>query len=434
MPTIPGTHLENIFALHGLEHAEGIRSNLSERRAKDVLIVGGGLIGVEMTESLVLAGCRVTLVEMRPQLLPILDWEMAELVRTHFESKGVRVVLNTRVTGFEGDGRIQQVLTEKGVFPADMVIMGVGVRPNVTLAAEAGLKLGASGAIKVNDHMCTSDPDIYAAGDCVECVDLITRRPCYAPFGSTANKQGRVAAINMCGGDARFPGVLSTTICKVFDYTVARTGLTEKQAGESGYQTVSTFTPALDRAHFMPGAATIVIKLVGDAKTRKLLGIQAVGPGEAAKRVDVAVAAMTGGLTADDISNLDPCYAPSYSDAMDNIHTACNVMKNKLDGRMTGITPMEVRRRLSASEDIVLLDVRTHAEFDEARIEGARHIPLGALRGRLDELPADKEIITFSRVSLSAYEAAIILKAHGFQKVKVMDGGMAMWSYANVEE
>jgi len=434
VPTIPGTHLENIFALHGLEHAEGIRSNLSERRAKDVLIVGGGLIGVEMTESLVLAGCRVTLVEMRPQLLPILDREMAELVRTHFESKGVRVVLNTRVTGFEGDGRVQQVLTENGVFPADMVIMGVGVRPNVTLAAEAGLELGATGAIKVNDHMCTSDPDVYAAGDCVECVDLITRRPCYAPFGSTANKQGRVAAINMCGGDARFPGVLSTTVCKVFDYTVARTGLTEKQARESGYQTVSTFTPALDRAHFMPGAATIVIKLVGDAKTKKLLGIQAVGPGEAAKRVDVAVAAMTGGLTLDDISNLDLCYAPSYSDAMDNIHTACNVMKNKLDGRMIGITPMEVRRKLRASEDIVLLDVRTHAEFDEARIEGARHIPLGALRGRLDELPADKEIITFSRVSLSAYEAAIILKAHGFQKVKVMDGGMAMWSYANVEE
>lgn len=202
VPNIRGVHLKNILTLHGVEHAERIRSSLAEGRAKDVTIVGGGLVGTMMAESLVLAACRVTLVEVLPQLLPTLDWEMAELVRRHLEGKGVRVMLSTRVTGFEGEGRVRRVLTEKGTFPADMVIIGIGVRPNVKLAAEAGVELGRTGAIKVNDQMRTSDPDIYAAGDCVESLNMITGRPYYMPLGSTANKQGRVAAIGICGGDA----------------------------------------------------------------------------------------------------------------------------------------------------------------------------------------------------------------------------------------
>jgi len=435
VPRIPGVHLENIFTLHGIQHAEGIKAELAQSRAKDVTIVGGGLIGVEMAESLVSAGCRVTLLEMRSQLLPqILDPEMAELVRAHFESKGVRVMLNTRVTGFEGDGKIRRVVTERqDSFPADMVIMGVGVRPNVALAREAGLELGKTGAIKVDEHMRTSDPDIYAAGDCVECIDLITSRPCYVPLGSTANKQGRVAAINICGGDDIFPGIVGTTVCKVFDYTVARAGLTERHAKQLGFDVVTALTPGLDRAHFMPNAAMIITKLIGDARSGRLLGIQVVGPGEAAKRVDVAVAAMTAGMSVDAVSKLDLCYAPSYSDALDNLHTACNVMRNKLQGHMVGISPAEVRSRLQAGEDILLLDVRSHAELDEARIEGAVHIPIGALRGRLGELPRDREIVVFSRVSLSAYEASFILRAAGFENVKVMDGGITMWPHASSE-
>jgi len=431
LPVIPGAYLENVYSLHGLEHAEGIKGTLADGRAKDVAIVGGGLIGVETTEALVEAGCRVTLVEMRPQVLPALDWEMADMVRRRLESNGVRVMLNTRVIGFEGEGKVRRVLTESGAFPAEMVIMGVGVRPNVTLAQQAGLELGSTGAIHTDDRMCTSDPDIYAAGDCVECCDLMTGEPTYVPLGSTANKQGRVAAVNICGGDDRFPGVLGTTLCKVFDDTVAWAGLTEWRARERGLSTFTTLTPGLDRAHFMPDAALIVIKLVADAQTRRLLGIQVVGPGEAAKRLDVAVTAMTAGMTVDQVSNLDLGYAPSYSEALDNIHTACNVMRNKLDGHMVGITPMDVRRKLDAGDDVILLDVRTHAEFEDARIEGSKHIPLGALQGRMGELE-DKEIIVFSRVSLNAYEAAIKLRAGGFQDVKVMDGGIVMWPYERI--
>jgi NADPH-dependent 2,4-dienoyl-CoA reductase/sulfur reductase-like enzyme/rhodanese-related sulfurtransferase len=434
VPSIPGTHLGGVYTLHGLEQAEGIKAQLADGHAKDVTIMGGGLIGVETTEALVSAGCRVTLVEMQPQLLPILDWEMAELVRRHFESKGVRVMLNTRVTGFEGDARVERVVTEHGSFPAEMVIMGVGVRPNVRLAQEAGLELGTTGAIKVDDHMRTSDPDVYAVGDCVETTHLISGLPCYVPLGSTANKQGRIAAINICGGDRAFPGVVGSTVCKVFDYTVARAGLTEKRARELGYRVETTLTPGPDRAHYMPDARLLVIKLICDVETRRIIGIQAVGPGEAAKRVDVAVTAMTTGMTIEDVANIDLCYAPSYSEALDNVHTACNVMQNKLDGHMRGITPMEVLRRINRGAPIELLDVRPHAEFEKRRIEGARHIPLAALLGRLSEVPTDREIVVFSRMSLSAYEASVKLRAHGFRDVKVMDGGMVMWPGDHVGE
>lgn len=428
IPDIPGAHLANVFTLHGLEHAEGIRALLSQAQARDVVIVGGGLLGVEMTESFVVAGCRVTLVEKQPQLLPILDEEMAALVRRYLESKGVRVHLGTRVIGFEGDGKVRGVQTEQGLLPADMVIIGVGVYPNVRLALEAGLELGPTGALRVDEHLRTSDPDIYAAGDCVESVNLITGHPIWAPFGSTANKQGRVAAVNICGGDEVFPGVLGTAVCRLFELTVGRSGLTERQAREEGYAVATSVVPAEDRAHFMPSAAMIVLELVADLQTRKLLGIQAVGLGEAAKRVDVAVTAMTAGLTVDSLASLDLCYAPSYAEALDNIHTAANVLRNKLAGHMVGISAAEVRRRLAAGEPLLLLDVRSHAEVDELRIEGARHIPLAALRGRLADLPNDQEIIVFSHTSASAYEASLILRNDGYAQVKVLEGGLVMWT------
>ncbi|MBS3763402.1 MAG: FAD-dependent oxidoreductase, partial [Planctomycetes bacterium] len=363
----------------------------------------------------------------------ILDPEMSELLRRHFETKGVRVMLNTRGTGFEGDGKIRRVVTEDGNYPADMAIMGVGVRPNVKLASDAGLELGETGAIKVDDGMCTSDPAIFAAGDCVEARNLLNNEPAYVPRGSTANKQGRVAAINICGGEESFPGITGTTVCKVFDYTVARAGLTEKEARDQRHDLVIAITPGLDRAHFMPHAAMIITKLIVDCKSKELIGIQIVGPGEAAKRVDVAVAAMTGKLDIDSISKLDLCYAPSYSEALDNLHTACNVAKNKLEGYMAGISACKVKEKLERGEDIMLLDVRSHGELNEASIDGSTHIPLAALRGRLGELPREKEIIVFSGVSLSAYEAAIILQANGFENVKVMDGGIIMWPHCTDE-
>ena len=433
VPPIPGVELDNVFTLHGVHDAEGIRAALGKHKARDVVIVGGGLIGVEATEALAEHGCRVTIVEMLPQILNMLDWEMARLLERHLESHGVRVLTDSRVTSFEGDGRLERVVTDDGEFPADLAILAIGVRPNVDLARKAGLQIGTTGGIRVNDHLQTSDPDIYAAGDCVEMTDLLTGKPTYVPLGSTANKQGRVAAVNVCGGDERFPGVVGSTVCKVFDYCVARTGLTEKAARERGYDVVTALAPAPDKAHFMPTAKPLFLKLVVDAKTRRLLGAQATGPGDGSKRIDVAAMAITAGMTVDQIANADLCYAPPYAPAMDNIITAANVARNKLDGQMVGVTPMEVKRMLDDGQDMFLLDVRSPGEYEQVHLPGSTLIPLGALRGRLDDVPKDKPIITFCKISLRGYEAALILRASGFQDVRVMDGGIVMWPYEKVE-
>lgn len=432
-PSIPGNDLSNIFCLHGVRDAEGIRAALLAGKARDVVIVGGGLIGMETTEALVSSGCRVTIVEMLPHTLRILDPEMARLVELYLESKGVKVLVNTKVQSFQGDGKVQSVLTDKGAIPADMVIMGIGVRPNVALAQRAALELGETGAIKVDERMCTSDPDIYAAGDCVECRDILTGRPCYVPLGSTANKQGRVAAINLCGGNDTFPGVLESTVCKVFDYCVARTGLTESQASKLGYKVTAALTPAPDRASYMPAVKLLMLKVIVDSATRRFLGAQAVGPGDGDKRIDIAAAAVTGGMTVDEVANLDLCYAPPYSPAMDNIITAANVARNKLDGYMVGVSAEQVHKMLEEKKDFFFLDVRTVGEHEQVRLPGASLIPLASLRGRLDEIPRDKEIVTFCSISLRGYEAALVLRAAGFKNVRVLDGGMAMWPYEKIQ-
>ena len=433
VPPIPGVEQNGVFRLHGVRDAEGIREALADQKARDVTIVGGGLIGVEATEALAEHGCRVTIVEMLPQILNMLDWEVARLVERHLESHGVKVRTGTTVTAVEGNGRVERVVTDAGTWPADIVILAIGVRPNVGLARDAGLDIGETGGIQVNDHMQTSDPDIYAAGDCVQMHDLLTGKPAYVPLGSTANKQGRVVAVNVCGGDEPFPGIVGSTVCKVFDYCVARTGLTEKKARDEGHDVVTALAPAPDKAHFMPEAKPLFLKLVVEAATRRLLGAQATGPGDGSKRIDVAAMAVTAGMTVDQLANADLSYAPPFSPAMDNIITAANVARNKLDGHMVGVSPMGVKRMLDEGRDFFFLDVRSPGEYEQVRLPGATLIPLGALRSRLEEVPRDMPIVAFCKISLRGYEAALILRANGFEDVRVMDGGIAMWPFETIK-
>jgi len=433
VPSILKTTLKNVFTLHGMRDAEGIRSALADPLARDVVIVGGGLIGIEMTEALVLKGARVTILEQRPYILPMLDADMAALVERHMESHGVRIATRTTVLSLEGKEAVSSVVTDKGVFPTNLVILACGIRPNVGMATAAGLELGETGALRVDPFMRTSDPDIYAAGDCAETMHRLTGRPCYIPLGSTATKQGRVAAVNICGGQDQFPGVLGSCICKVFEYSVGRTGLGEEEARRLGYEVVTVLVPGLDRAHYMPAAAMLLLKMVVDRRTRRLLGAQAIGPGVADKRIDVATMALSAGRTVDDLANEDLCYAPPYSTVMDNISTAANVARNKLDGNFEGVAAADVHERLARRDDFVFLDVRTPEEHEQQRLPRAVLIPLGALRGRLSELPKDKEIVIFCDLSLRAYEAALMLKAAGFPAVRVMEGGMAMWPFEKVE-
>jgi NADPH-dependent 2,4-dienoyl-CoA reductase/sulfur reductase-like enzyme/rhodanese-related sulfurtransferase len=434
IPPIPGVDKKNVFTLHGVHDAEGIKRVLAEHKAKDVVIIGGGLIGVEATEALATHGCRVTVVEMLPQILNLLDWEIARLVENYMETNGVKVMTNTRALALESrsgtDGIMTHVRTDKGDLPADIVILAIGVRPNTSLAQKAGLAIGEkTRAIQVDGHMCTSDPDIYAAGDCVECMDRLTGRPCYVPLGSTANKQGRVVAVNICGGHELFPGVVGSSICKVFDYCVARTGLTERAATSLGYELITAMVPGADKAHYMPKAKTLLMKIVADKKTERLLGVQVTGPGEGAKRIDVAATAITAGMTLDQLANLDLSYAPPYASAMDNLVTAANVARNKRDGYMIGISAESVQRKIQNGEDFVFLDVRSPQEHAQVHLPKSILIPLGALRKRFAEIPKDKEVIAYCAISLRGYEASLILRAAGFTDVKVLDGGVAMWPF-----
>jgi NADPH-dependent 2,4-dienoyl-CoA reductase/sulfur reductase-like enzyme/rhodanese-related sulfurtransferase len=427
------TTLRHVFTLHGMRDAEGIRSALADAMARDVVIVGGGLIGIEMTEALVRKGARVTILEQCPHILPMLDAEMAALVERHLEAHGVRIVATTSVTGWQGRETVQGVVTDRGVFPADLVILACGIRPNVDLAQAAGLALGETGAIRVDASLRTSDPDIFAAGDCAETLHRMTGKPCYIPLGSTAAKQGRVAAINIAGGQESFPGVMGSSICKVFDYAVARTGLGEDEARQAGYDVVTALVPGPDRAHYMPAAGLLMLKLIADRRTRRLLGAQATGPGAADKRIDVATMAIAAGRTVDDLANEDLCYAPPYSAAIDNLITAANVVRNKLDGLLTGITPDETHARIERHEPLVLLDVRTPEEYEQQRLTHAISIPLGALRERLGELPRDRDIVVVCDIGVRAYEGALMLKAAGFVRVAVMEGGIAMWPFEKLE-
>jgi NADPH-dependent 2,4-dienoyl-CoA reductase/sulfur reductase-like enzyme/rhodanese-related sulfurtransferase len=428
VPAVENRDLANIFTVKSIEDAILLKEKAIA--GKNACIVGGGLIGLEMAEALHGRGMKITLIEMRDQLLPgLLDPEMAVLVEKHVRMKGVDLKTSCKLTGFAGNGSVEKVLTDNGEIEADVVIIAVGVKPNVKLAKAAGLDIGFTGAIHVDERMTTSDPYIYACGDCCEATSLLNCKGIYVPLGSTANKQGRVAGINAAGSRAQFNGVLGTGLVKVFDLNVGRTGYTEAQARNAGYKVETALSPFPDRAHYMPDAKPIVLKLVADGAKGTIMGLQAVGEGDVSKRLDVAVTVITLRATAADLSQLDLGYAPPYSAAMDNLIVAADIMKNKMSGHGRGVSPVEVREKLDRGDDFILLDVRSPAENAEVSIEGATLVPLGMLREKLDTLPKDKEIIAFCKISLRGYEAQKILDAAGFQKTAFMDGGVLAWPY-----
>lgn len=429
VPRLDNVTLGNIFTVKSLEQAKAVK----ESAAADATacIVGGGLIGLETAEALRQKGMKVTLVEMRDQLLPgVLDREIAFLVERELKQQGITVLTGSPVSGFAGGETVEKVLAGEQEIPASLVILAPGVTPNVAVAREAGIAIGATGAIAVDAMQRTSDPDIYACGDCCEATHIVSGKPSYIPLGSTANKQGRVAGINAAGGEATFAGVAGTSILRAFRINAGKTGLTESEARACGYDVETVISPAPDRAHFFPGAKPIVLKMVADRTTGRVLGLQAAGEGAVDKRLDAAATAITFRATAEQVSQLDLAYAPPYAAAMDNLIVAADIMKNKLAGHARGISAQEVKRKLDDGHDFILLDVRSPAEHAEVGIEGAKLVPLGMLREKAAELPKDKEIIAFCKISLRGYEAQKILDAAGFADAKFMDGGILAWPYA----
>ncbi len=434
LPDIRGIGLQNIFVLHGVTDSERIKRFLTNNLAKDIVVLGGGNIGIETAEALTASGARVTIVEKDHEILPFLDREMGALVRNHLELNGVRIITNTEVQEFIGTEGVESVQLDGFRLPADLVIIATGFVPSVTLAKKAGLKIGSTGAIAVNERLQTSDASIYAAGDCCEVVHAVSKKPCYIPLGSIANKQGRVAGTNAAGKKAIFPAVTGTIIIRVFEFHIAKTGLNEQEASKAGFHPVTVYVPDFDRDEFIPESQMIHVKMIGDKKTRKLLGVQIVGKGDVAKRIDVASTVIANDGIIDDIASLDLGYAPSYSRAIDSIIVAAHVMQNKLDGVFEGIMAMDAREVIEAKKTCTCIDVRLPREFEEERIPGVELIPLESLRRRIDEIPRDRGIILIDETGSRSYQASLILKAQGFTNIRILEGGLKMWPFQTARE
>ncbi len=433
-PPVEGIDLEGVTTLQSLSDADYLRKIRDEGKIKKAVVVGGGLIGIETCEALHLAGIEITIIELLPQMLTFLDKQMARLVEKYLQTKA-NVILKNGVTAFLGEnGKLTAVKLQNGTeIPCELAVVAIGVSPNTKLAKNAGIEIGHTGGITVNEYMQTNDPDIYAAGDCVEIPNLITGKSVHAPYGDLANLEGRVVGENVIMGNvAKFPGTIQTGICKVFDYGVGSTGLSEQNALQQGFDTIETVVNAsLDKPGFMQGKL-LITKLVVNKTDGNILGAQVIGPGEVSKQVAIWAMAIKNHMTVDDMVNADLPYAPPYSLAIDHSIATAHVMQNKLEGLFNGISAKELKDKLNNKEPMVLLDVRNPDEYEEMRLGvGEKLIPLGQLRKRLNELTEDKntEIITWCKISLRGYEAARVLQAYGYRNVKVLEGGIVAWPY-----
>lgn len=433
MPPIPGTDLDGITTLQSMKDADYLRRIKDEGKVKKAVVIGGGLIGIETLEALNLAGIELTMVELLPQLLTFLDWKMARLAQNYLKTRA-NVVTKNGVAEFLGkDGKLVGVKLQNGTeIPCELAVVAIGVRPNVKLAQEAGIEIGKLGGIVVDEFMQTNDPDIYAAGDCCEIKNLITGKSVLAPYGDLANLEGRVVGENVIKGNvAKFPGTIQTGICKLFDYGIGITGLSEAKAIEAGIEYVKVLNASPDKPGFMDGKL-LITKLVAEKETGRILGAQCLGPGDVSKQLAIWATAIKGGLTVDDMVNSDLPYAPPFSLAIDHSIATAHILQNKMHGLFEGLSALELKEKLERKDDMFILDTRGPDEYEQMRLGiGERLIPLGALRNRISELPdnKDQEIICFCKISLRGYEAARLIMAHGYTNVKVLEGGVMAWPF-----
>ncbi len=320
-PTLPGADAQGVHGIQTISDGIALRDHVEAHRHANqrAVVVGGGYIGLELAEAMHEIGLPVTVVDSGVQPMSSLDPDIGAIVTKAMRGLGIEVRSETRVTGFETDahGHVRAVLTKDDALPADIVVLGIGVRPNVDLARDAGIAIGDTGAIKVDSHMATSAPSVWAAGDCVESFHRVSRRPVHVPLGTHANKQGRVAGTNVTGGNVEFPGVIGTAVTKICSYEIGRTGLSEREATDAGIDHVSATIESSTRAHYFPGAHKITVKVVAERRTGRLLGAQIIGREGAAKRIDVLATAIWAGMTADDLAQADLAYAPPFGPVWD---------------------------------------------------------------------------------------------------------------------
>ena len=425
VPNISGIQAKNIFSVKTVPDSDRIKSFLHDHPSQHALVIGGGFIGLETAEALKNRGLKVTVVEKAPQILPPFDPDMARLVAYHLQEKDIEIIAGDGIKCFYQNGKFaQEAELESGTrLPMDLAILSIGVHPELKLARDAGLEIGASGGIAVNERQQTSDPDIYAAGDAVETTHLVTGKRTRIPLAGPANKQGRVAGANAAGGDLQFHGALGTAIVESMGITAGKTGLTEHEARAHGLKYFVSVTHPLDHAGYYPGAEALHIKLVVEQDSGKLLGAQIVGEQGVDKRIDVLATALHANMKVQDLEQLDLAYAPQFNSAKGPVIMAGFVAANTLRGEVKTITGEELQKKLAFNSSLQLLDVRTPEEYLEAHIPQARLVPVDELRDHLQELDPTQETVVYCRVGLRGYLAARILLQHGFTNVYNLTGG-----------
>ena len=413
-PNLPGAGLENLFTLRTVEDTLRIRDYVVKNKPKSAVLAGGGYIGLEVAENLRELGMDVTIVQRPNQLLNPLDYEMACFVHAKMREKGIRLMLGHSVEGFEKAGDQVNVLI-KGEQPikTDMVLLAIGVAPDTHLAKEAGLILGIKNSIVVNDRMETSAPDIYAVGDAVEVRHFVTGSKALISLAGPANKQGRIAADNICGGNSVYQGSQGSSVIKIFDMTVATTGINERTAKDAGIDCDKVYLSPSNHASYYPGGTMMTMKVLFEKNTYKLLGAQIVGYEGADKRIDVIATAMHAGMTALQLKDLDLAYAPPYSSAKDPVNMAGFMIENIAEGRLKQFFWDEVGA-LPDDGSVFLLDARTREEYTAGHINGFVNIPLDELRDRLSELPQNVPLYVLCQSGLRSYLACRILSQNGW--------------------
>ena len=426
-PPIDGVDAENVFTLRNLADMDAIKTLLDKQAPRQAVVVGAGFIGLEMVEQLHRVGVHVDLVEARPQVLPLLDPEMAHAVQEALEQKGIGLHLGQTLAGFAREGgRVTAVRLPDGkTITTDLVVLGMGVRPSSELAEAAGLALSPARAIRVNRQGQTSDAAVYAVGDAAESVSGVSGQPGLVPLAGPANRAGRIAGGNAAiDGGAETGTVLGTAIVRVFDVTAGMTGLSMEAARRQGFEARAVIVEANHHAGYFPGAQRMLLKLVYAAADGRLLGAQAVGGDGVDKRIDVVATAMHFRGTVADLAELDLAYAPPFGSAKDPVHMAAFAATNELDGWVAFLQPDANLR------DLQRVDVRTDGEVAAGMEPGAIHVPLDDLRERLGELDGTRPTAVLCRSGLRAWVASRILRQHGFTDVKVLTGGMVMRGHA----
>ncbi|OHD67171.1 MAG: CoA-disulfide reductase [Spirochaetes bacterium RBG_16_49_21] len=429
-PGIPGSDMANVFRLRTIPDADIIKLYIKKNKPDHGAVIGGGFIGLEMAETLYQWGVKVHLIEATPQLMRSLDPEMAEFIHQHIREKQIDLRLNETVTALQGNGRVKRLILGSGKdIPADLIVLGIGVKPESLLAREAGLAIGAGGGIIVDEYLRTSDPSIYAAGDAVQVKDFITDEDTLLPLAGPANRQGWIIANNIAGRPVAYKGVQSTSIVSIMGMNAASTGKNEKSLKSLGISYRACHVHPYSHARYYPGAEQMCIKILFRPEDGKLLGAQIIGGEGVDKRIDVMATALHAGMTVFDLQELELAYAPPFSSAKDPVNMAGYAAANIIQKNVDVAYWDEVTDAVSGGA--FLIDARSRAEAADGMAPGAYNIPVDEIRSRLTEIPADREILVYCHAGVRSYVASRILRQKGY-RVKNISGGFRLYKTMNL--